>query len=72
MASHEELENIHILLHDFQVNYQGIAVIESVLRQIKGALPERKVSASRSQMEANKKDYELIRILPYSLWPSML
>lgn len=70
----EELETIHVLLHDFQSNYQGIAVIESLLRQIKAALPERRreVSSSRSQMEA-KKDYEkLIGILPYSLWPSML
>mgnify|MGYP001228816300 CR=1 FL=1 len=71
MATHEELQNIHLLLDEFQNNYKGIAVIESVLRQIKQALPERrKLSSSRSPME---EDYEkLIGILPYSLWPSML
>ena len=74
MATHEELQKIHLLLDEFQTNYRGIAVIESVLSVLKQALPERrKVSASRSQMEANKEDYEqLIEILPYSLWPSML
>ena len=73
MATHEELENIHIILQDLQANYRGIAVIESVLREIKQALPERQeASSSRSSMEA-KKDYEqLIGILPYSLWASML
>lgn len=76
MATHEELESIHLILDEFQSNYKGIAVIESVLRQIKGALPERRKasSSSRSPMEeANKEDYEkLIGILPYCLWPSTL
>ena len=74
MATHEELQKIHLLLDEFQTNYRGIAVIQSVLSVLKQALPERrKVSASRSQMEANKEAYEqLIGILPYSLWPSML
>ena len=71
MATHEELQKIHLLLDEFQNNYRGIAVIESVLRQIKQALPERQeVSSSRSPME---EDYEkLIGILPYWLSSSML
>lgn len=72
MATHEELQKIHLLLDEFQNNYKGIAVIESVLRQIKQALPERQeVSSSRSPME--EEHYEkLIGILPYWLLSSML
>lgn len=74
MATHEELQNIHIIIDDLQANYRGIALIESVLREIKQALPERQeASSSRSSMEAKKEAYEqLIGILPYSLWTSML
>lgn len=77
MATIEELERVHELLEDCKKSYHGIGVIQSILNEITQTLPKR---PSRSRTEVSKGDggktdnhyEELISILPYSLWPSML
>jgi len=64
MATLQQLEQIHELLDEFQDNYRGIPVIESVLKQVKEALPER--------ASTNEEYAEMTHILPFSLWPAQV
>lgn len=73
MATIEELERVHELLEDCKKNYKGIGVIESLLNEISQSLPRQRAPlASRSPTEEQPYGDELMSILPYSLWPSML
>jgi len=71
MTTHhcEDCQKVHQLLSEFHENYREVPVIQSIVKQLKQAMPKK---ASRSPTEAPSNYVELIGILPYSLWPSML
>lgn len=60
-----DCEKLQQLIEELHENFAEVPVLNSVLQQLRRELPE---TSARKQQDYN----DVIPILPYSLWPSMV